>query len=51
MYTAYVREALQCGFPFAVWDDGGKYQVYLRDTRGWNELKDIVITTKSRWFF
>jgi aryl-phospho-beta-D-glucosidase BglC (GH1 family) len=44
-YAAYVSEALSHGFAFTIWDDGGKFLVYERAARGWNELKDVLITT------
>ncbi len=44
-YAAYVGEALSHGFAFTVWDDGGRFCVYNRAARDWNELKDILIAT------
>jgi hypothetical protein len=42
-YTAYVEECINHGFAYEVWDDGGDFRIYQRQTRGWNEIKDIVI--------
>ena len=42
-YAAYVEEAIKHGIAFQVWDDGGMFEVYNRDTRTWNEEKDILI--------
>ena len=44
-YTTFVEEALNHGLAFTVWDDGGDFQVYRRDSRSWNEIKDILINT------
>jgi endoglucanase len=42
-YRAYVNLALKYGFTFCSWDDGGNFQVMLRNSRTWNEIKDILI--------
>ena len=47
-YAACAGEALNHGFAFNVWDDGGKFCIYQRATRDWNELKDVIITTPHR---
>jgi hypothetical protein len=44
-YASYVEEALLNGFAFQVWDDGGNFEIYERDERTWNEIKDILIRT------
>ncbi|MGC8802918.1 MAG: T9SS type A sorting domain-containing protein, partial [Bacteroidales bacterium] len=44
-YATVVSLALKYEIPFFVWDDGGDFQVYLRTTRTWNEIKDIIINT------
>jgi aryl-phospho-beta-D-glucosidase BglC (GH1 family) len=44
-YAAHVSEAQSHWFAFTVWDDGGKFRVYQRAVRSWNELKDLLVTT------
>lgn len=44
---AYYREladgALEAGFAVSVWDDNGWFQVYNRQTREFNPIKDVLI--------
>ncbi len=44
-YFTYVEEAIRNGIAFQVWDDGGWFGIYERDTRTWPEVKDILIYT------
>lgn len=44
-YSTYVEEALTSGIAFQVWDDGGDFGIYERDSRTWNEVKDILVKT------
>jgi aryl-phospho-beta-D-glucosidase BglC (GH1 family) len=44
-YATVTEQALKHGFAFSAWDDGGEFRIYQRETRGWNELKDILIHT------
>ena len=44
-YATVVSLALTYNIPFFVWDDGGDFQIYLRSSRNWNEIKDIIIHT------
>jgi hypothetical protein len=47
-HAAHASKALSHGFAFAAWDDGGRFRVYQRATRDWNELKDILINTPAK---
>tara|TARA_B100000886_G_C20402048_1_gene483027 strand:- start:1363 stop:1752 length:390 start_codon:yes stop_codon:yes gene_type:complete len=40
-----VKEAINNGFAFQAWDDGGQFKIYNRDARTWPEVKDILIHT------
>ena len=42
LYACYVQNVLRCGFVTTVWEDGGWYQIYDRNARAWNEIKDII---------
>lgn len=42
-YACYVENCLRTKTAFTVWDDSGWFEVYLRDERKWNEMKDILI--------
>jgi aryl-phospho-beta-D-glucosidase BglC (GH1 family) len=42
-YASYVEQALSHGFAFQVWDNGGDFKVYERQTRKWDEIKDILV--------
>jgi len=44
-YATVVEEALKDNIAVNVWDDNGNFQVYLRSTRKWNDLKDVIIHT------
>jgi len=44
-YGTLVNLVLKYNIPFFAWDDGGDFQIYLRTTRQWNEIKDIIIYT------
>ncbi len=44
-YALYVEESIKHNIAFQVWDDGGMFQVYQRDTRGWNDEKDTLLNT------
>jgi hypothetical protein len=44
-YATVVDQALSHGVPSFAWDDGGDFPVYNRLTRGFNEIKDILIHT------
>jgi aryl-phospho-beta-D-glucosidase BglC (GH1 family) len=44
-YATVVEEALKANIAVNVWDDNGNFQVYLRSTRKWNDLKDVIIHT------
>ncbi|MCX7985901.1 MAG: cellulase family glycosylhydrolase [Bacteroidales bacterium] len=44
-YGVLVSLALKHNIPFFAWDDGGDFQIYIRTTRKWNEIKDIIINT------
>lgn len=41
-YATYTELALKHGFSYAVWDDGGNFGIYIRNSKEWNETKDIV---------
>ncbi len=44
-YATLVEQALNKNVAFNVWDDNGNFQTYNRNSRTWNELKDIIIYT------
>lgn len=46
-YATYVEQALEHNFTFQAWDDGGDFRIYQRETRGWNEIKDILLEYSS----
>lgn len=46
-YAAYVEEAINHNFSFNAWDDGGDFRIYQRESRQWNEIKDILIYTSD----
>jgi aryl-phospho-beta-D-glucosidase BglC (GH1 family) len=46
-YATYVEFALEHNFTFQAWDDGGDFRIYQRETRGWNEIKDILLEYSS----
>ena len=44
-YYTYTEFALKNNIPFLVWDDGGDFGIYNRESRNWSEVKDILINT------
>lgn len=42
-YASYIENCLRTNMPFTVWDDNDWFQVYVRQTRTWNDFKDIVM--------
>ncbi|MEN8157760.1 MAG: cellulase family glycosylhydrolase [Bacteroidota bacterium] len=42
-YATYVEGCLENNFAFAVWDDGGWYEVLQRADTAWNDMKDILL--------
>lgn len=44
-YSTYVEESIKHNFAFSAWDDGGDFQIMLREDTAWNEIKDILINT------
>ncbi|MCF8381044.1 MAG: cellulase family glycosylhydrolase [Bacteroidales bacterium] len=47
-YAAYTEKSLNHNISFSVWDDGGWFKMYLRSSRKWNDLKDVVIYTSNQ---
>jgi len=46
-YRAYVELSQKYGFAAIAWDDGGDFRIMERQQNGWNELKDILISTNK----
>ena len=46
-YSTYVEESLAKNIAFQVWDDGGDFGIYERDSRTWSEVKDILTKTQT----
>ncbi|MBN1116955.1 MAG: cellulase family glycosylhydrolase [Bacteroidales bacterium] len=44
-YATSVEYALKYNIAINFWDDNGNFQVYDRNTRVWNDLKDVIIHT------
>jgi len=44
-YATVVEQALNNNVALNVWDDNGNFQTYIRNTRKWNDLKDVIIHT------
>ena len=44
-YATIVEQALKNNMAFNVWDDNGTFQTYDRNTRNWNDAKDVIIYT------
>ncbi len=44
-YATLVEQSLKYKFAFNVWDDNGDWQTYIRSSRKWNDLKDVIIHT------
>lgn len=47
-YAYYVEEAVKQNIAFAVWDDGGTFNVYRRPQQTWHDTKEILIYY-SQW--
>ncbi|MBK8807824.1 MAG: cellulase family glycosylhydrolase [Bacteroidales bacterium] len=43
----YVEEADKRNIAFAVWDDGGTFQVYRRKQKNWHETKELLLNYSS----
>lgn len=46
-YRAYVELSQKYGFACMAWDDGGDFRIMERQQKGWDEVKDILISTSS----
>lgn len=44
-YASYVRGCLENNIAFAVWDDGGWFEVLERSSHTWHDSKDILVHT------
>jgi aryl-phospho-beta-D-glucosidase BglC (GH1 family) len=44
-YATMVEQAISHGQSFNAWDDNGWYQIYIRNTRKWDDSKDVLIHT------
>ena len=44
-YATVVEQALNNNVAVNVWDDNGNFQAYIRSSRKWNDLKDVIIHT------
>ncbi len=44
-YATMVEQAISRGESFNIWDDNGYFQTYIRDTRKWDDSKDVIIHT------
>ena len=44
-YATVVEQALNNNVAVNVWDDNGNFQAYIRNSRKWNDLKDVIIHT------
>jgi hypothetical protein len=44
-YAILIEQCLINKVIFNVWDDNGDFQTYIRSTRKWNDLKDVIIHT------
>lgn len=47
-YRAYVELSQKYGFACMAWDDGGDFRIMERQTKGWDEVKDILINTTAK---
>lgn len=47
-YRAYVELSQKYGFACMAWDDGGDFRIMERQTKGWDEVKDILIHTSAK---
>ncbi|MFW5878007.1 MAG: cellulase family glycosylhydrolase [bacterium] len=44
-YKFYVQFAKEFGFIYCAWDDGGDFRIMQRQSRGWNDIKNILLHT------
>jgi aryl-phospho-beta-D-glucosidase BglC (GH1 family) len=44
-YATVVEKALNNSIAVNAWDDNGNFQAYIRNSRTWNDLKDVIIHT------
>jgi hypothetical protein len=44
-YATMTEQAISNGQSFNVWDDNGSFKTYLRNTRTWDDSKDVIIHT------
>ena len=44
-YATVVEQALNNNVAVNAWDDNGNFQTYIRSSRKWNDLKDVIIHT------
>jgi len=44
-YATVTEKSRVYNVAFQAWDDGGNFRIYNRNTRTWNEIKDILIYT------
>jgi aryl-phospho-beta-D-glucosidase BglC (GH1 family) len=44
-FATLVEQAAKYNIAFNFWDDNGNFQLYQRDTRKWDEFKDVIIHT------
>jgi aryl-phospho-beta-D-glucosidase BglC (GH1 family) len=47
-YKKYVEFAQNYGFVYCAWDDGGNYRIMERETKEWDEVKDILLHSSAR---
>ncbi|MBN2486731.1 MAG: cellulase family glycosylhydrolase [Bacteroidales bacterium] len=47
-YATVVEQALNHNVAFNAWDDGGNFGIYQRQSRKWNEIKDILINFSAK---
>jgi len=47
-YRAYIELSQKYGFACMAWDDGGDFRIMERQTKGWDEVKDILIHTTAK---
>ena len=46
-YAAYTEAAVEAGFAFSAWDDGGDFRILERGSGEWPEVKDILVHTHA----
>ncbi len=44
-YATFVEQSLNNNIAFCAWDDNGMFQTYKRNTKTWNDAKDVLIYT------